>query len=218
MSKHQRPGQQQAAPATLPSNLRSASAAQPNSQVPPPVLTTVLPVSPAQQIPPAVAAKKAKDVSETGYSSFGEIVEETSDFEEGRRFTDARTAAFSKARSSGFSRSADNTSSSSAQGSAAGPSADALDPPNGTAQRAADFLRDAFTPDEQQQNPNERPEIFTLLQEDRQRQQGADIVSVGQNYSASTAAAAQTAAADAADYTPKVSTWGRFPRPSNISE
>ena len=174
-------GQQQAAPATLPANLRSAPTAQPNSEAPPPVLTTVLPASPAQNATPVVTAKKAKDVSETGYSSFGEIIEETGDFEEGRRFTDARTAAFSKARSSGFSRSADNTSSSSAQGSAAGPSGDALDPLNGTAQQAADFLKDAFTPDDQQQNPNERPEIFTLLQEDRQKQQGADIVSVGHN-------------------------------------
>ena len=77
----------------------------------------------------AVSAKKAKDVSETGYSSFGEVPEESADFEEGRRFTDAGTAAFAKARSSGFSRSADGSSRTAAQGGAAGPSGDAFDPP-----------------------------------------------------------------------------------------
>ncbi len=211
-------GQQQAAPQGLSSRLQSVPQAQAVSKAPPSVLTTVLPAATAQQSAAAVTAKKAKDISSTGYSSFGEVPEEVGDYEEGKRFTKAGTAAFAKARSSGFSRLADSPGKIPTQSQAAEPSGDATDPLNGTAQQAAEFLRDAFTPDDQQQNPDERPEIFTLLQEDRQKRQGADIVSVGQNYSATTAAAAQTAAADAADYTPKVSTWGRFPRPSNISE
>ena len=189
---------------------------------PPSVLTTVLPASPvAPKAQPSVAAKRAKDVSATGYSSFGEVVEEVGDWEEGKRFKQDRDAAFAKARSGGFSRSGSTTSNPAAPSASVDqPAAESVDPITGTAQQAAKFLREALASDDGHQNRDERPEIFTLLQEDKQKQKGADIVSVRQNYSATTSAAAQTAAAEfePTDYTPKISTWGRFPRPSNISE
>ena len=197
--------------------------AQASNSAQPSVLTTVLPSSPvAPQAQPSVAAKRARDVSETGYSTYGEVVEELGDWEEGKRFKDNRDAAFAKARSGGFSRSGSTSVTPAAPSSSAEQPTEDIDPLTGTAQQAADFLREALASDDGQQNQNERPEIFTLLQEDRQKQKGADIVSVRQNYSASTSAVAQTAAAEKefepTDYTPKISTWGRFPRPSNISE
>ena len=68
----------------------------------------------------------------------------------------------------------------------------------GSAEQRASFLPNLEDVD--QMDPDVRPEDFKIAEEERRRQRGAEIISVDKSYR------------------PKVSTWGMFPRPANISE
>lgn len=59
-------------------------------------------------------------------------------------------------------------------------------------------------------DPSLRPEEFTRQKEERQKAMGVDIITVDPNY--------RPEGASAERYQPKVTTWGVFPRPNNISE
>lgn len=67
----------------------------------------------------------------------------------------------------------------------------------GTSEQRASFL-----PNDEivVRDPSVRPEDFVLEEEERRRRRGADVISVDKSYK------------------PKVSTWGMYPRPANISE
>jgi hypothetical protein len=77
-------------------------------------------------------------------------------------------------------------------------------------------------------NPNLRPEEFTALKEAQMKKRGAEIITVDayqegdeqqqQQQQQPSAAAAAATDDDDGMYTPKVATWGIFPRPKNISK
>lgn len=55
-----------------------------------------------------------------------------------------------------------------------------------------------------------RPEEFTAAKEQRLKQKGAEIITVDPNY--------RPEGESVEKYQPKVTTWGVFPRPKNISQ
>ena len=77
-------------------------------------------------------------------------------------------------------------------------------------------------------DPNQRMEDFTIAKEAQMKKRGAEIITVDayqdspDQQQQQQGAAATAAAADDGDddgmYTPKVATWGIFPRPKNISK
>jgi hypothetical protein len=111
----------------------------------------------------------------------------------------------------------------------------------GSSAEPADWLKGVLADQGPVQDPNVRMEVFTEAKEERMRQRGADIITIDPSYrpdlnysdaepssNTETGASSSDTSADSAEssgsseqegkYKPKVTTWGVFPRPKNISQ